>query len=154
MEQDQGLEGATFSLSKISIQLRATLVYIGNFTTDPLEKLFGKLRQGSGGTYFISIQQVLEKVTIDRTKLLLKFEKSSDVLANLGSDHSCPKCKFLPSEGICNIIDNLPALYNSLTVDIKMSLVYIAGYIICEDENPDDNFYFYEVYGNFVKDIN
>ena len=35
-----------------------------------------------------------------------------------------------------------------------MSLVYIAGYIIHEDENPDDTFYFYEAYGNFVKDIN
>ena len=37
---------------------------------------------------------------------------------------------------------------------MKMSLVYIAGYIICENENPDDTFYFYEAYGNFVKDIN
>ncbi|XP_065668203.1 uncharacterized protein LOC136088423 [Hydra vulgaris] len=66
------------------------------------------------------------------------------MLANLGSDHSCQKCKFLPSEGICNVIDNLPALCDSLTVDIKMSLVYIAGYVIREDENPDDTFYFYE----------
>ena len=75
--------------------------------------------------------------------MLLNFEKSSDVLNNLGSDHSCPKCKFLPSEGICNVIDNLPAVRDSLTVDVIMSLVYIAGYIY-EDENPDDTFYFYE----------
>ena len=141
-------------LSKYLLDTTHQYVLLGNFTTDPLEKLFGKLRQGSGGTYFISVQQVLEKVTIYRTKLLLKFEKSSDELANLGSDHSCPKCKFLPSEGICNVIDNLPALCDSLTVDIKMSLVYIAGYIIREDENPDDTFYFYKAYGNFVKDIN
>ena len=75
-------------LSKYLLDTTHQYVLLGNFTTDPLEKLFGKLRQGSGGTYFISIQQVLEKVTIYRTKLLLKFEKSSDVLGNLGSDHS------------------------------------------------------------------
>ena len=33
-------------------------VCLGQFTTDPLEKAFGKLRQGSGGTYFINVQQV------------------------------------------------------------------------------------------------
>ena len=31
-------------------------VIFGWFTTDPLEKTFGKLRQGSGGTYFITVQ--------------------------------------------------------------------------------------------------
>ena len=29
-------------------------VLLGWFTTDPLEKYFGKLRQGCGGTYFIT----------------------------------------------------------------------------------------------------
>ena len=28
-------------------------VMLGNFTSDPIEKEFGKLRQGSGGKYFI-----------------------------------------------------------------------------------------------------
>ena len=141
-------------MSKYLLDTTHQYVLLGNFTTDPIEKLFGKLRQGLGGTCFTSIQQVLEKVTIYHTKLLLKFEKSSDVLANLGSDHSCPKCKILPIEGISNVIDSSPALCDLLTVDIKMSLVYIVGYIIREDENPDDTFYFYEAYGNFVKDIN
>ena len=31
-------------------------VCLGEFSTDPLQKLFGKLRQGSGGTYFINAQ--------------------------------------------------------------------------------------------------
>ena len=34
---------------------------LGNFTSDPLEKQFGKLRQGTGGAYFIIVQQILEK---------------------------------------------------------------------------------------------
>ena len=39
-------------------------VMLGSFSTDPLEKAFGKLRQGSGGTYFITAQAVIEKVNI------------------------------------------------------------------------------------------
>ena len=46
-------------------------ILLGKFTTDPLEKSFGKLRQGSGGTYFINAQQVLEKVNTMKTKVLL-----------------------------------------------------------------------------------
>ena len=34
------------------------------FTSNPLEKQFGKLRQGCGGTYFITVQEILEKVGI------------------------------------------------------------------------------------------
>ena len=44
---------------------------LGIFTTEYLEKEFGKLRQGSGGTYFITVQHIMEKVAIKKTKLLL-----------------------------------------------------------------------------------
>ena len=36
-------------------------VLLGQFSTDLLEKEFSKLRQGSGGTYFINVQQIEEK---------------------------------------------------------------------------------------------
>ena len=48
-------------------------VCLGEFTTDPLEKAFSKLRQGSGGTYFINAQQVLEKLRISKAKLQLEL---------------------------------------------------------------------------------
>ena len=35
-------------------------VLLGIFTTDFLEKMFGRLIHVSGGTYFITVQQVLE----------------------------------------------------------------------------------------------
>ena len=41
-------------------------VLLGIYTTDFLEKMFGKLRQGSGGTYFINVQQCLEKLAIEK----------------------------------------------------------------------------------------
>ena len=47
---------------------------LGIFTTDYLEKEFGKLRQGSGGTYFIIVQQIMEKVAIKENKAAIKFK--------------------------------------------------------------------------------
>ena len=46
-------------------------VLLDFFTTDPLEKMQGKLRQGIGGTYFINVRQVLEKLTIHQTTIML-----------------------------------------------------------------------------------
>ena len=44
-------------------------VCLGEFTTDPLEKAFSKFHQGSGGAYFIKVQQVSEKFRIQKAKL-------------------------------------------------------------------------------------
>ena len=59
-------------------------VMLGKFTSDHIEKEFGKLRQGSGGTYFITVQQVLEKVAISKTKLMLQLDPNSEVFQSTG----------------------------------------------------------------------
>ena len=46
-------------------------VLFGQFSTDPLQKESGKLRRGSSGTYFINVQQCIEKLHIKQTSLLL-----------------------------------------------------------------------------------
>ena len=67
-------------LSKHLLNNSHMYVLLGNFTTDPIERAFGKLRQGSGGTYFINTQQVIEKWNISKTKLVLqKFINISSV---------------------------------------------------------------------------
>ena len=58
---------------------------LGEFSTNPLEKAFSKLRQGSGGAYFISTQQALEKIRIEHAKLLLQLEEN---FSNLLDGHS------------------------------------------------------------------
>ena len=84
---------------------------LGIFTTDYLEKEFGKLRQGSGGTYFIIVQQIMEKVAIKKTKLLLNLNIDvSDF--NLECGHSCASCGFFPTEDMCSIMDKFPEFEN------------------------------------------
>ena len=65
-------------------------VVLGKFTTDKLEKAFSKLRQGSGGTYFITVQQILEKVNIQKTILLLNCTSMENLPTELG--HMCLQC--------------------------------------------------------------
>lgn len=128
-------------------------VMLGLFTSDPLEKQFGKLRQGTGGTYFLTTQQIFEKVGIMKTKLLLRLDNSFALEAT-NSSHSCDKCAYNLDEQFCEIFDNLPSLENSVNVDVKMALVYVSGYVVKNKKATDDTFFYYEKYGDFLKDLN
>ena len=129
-------------------------VALRNITTDPLEKQFGKLRQVSGGTYFITVQQVLEEVSIYKCKLPLQLDGGAVSSISLEPGHSCSKCGFLLSEDMCDVFDKLPELENDLSMDTKMALFHIAGYIGRKDEVSDDTFSYQEKYGNFTDDLN
>ena len=59
-------------------------VLLGQFSTDLLEKEFGKLHQGSGGTYFINVQQCTEKLHIKQTSLLLNQNVNIEFDVNPG----------------------------------------------------------------------
>ena len=59
------------SLCRSLLRVSHNYVLLGTFSTDPLEKESGKLRQGSGGTYFITAQQRIGKVNISKASLLL-----------------------------------------------------------------------------------
>lgn len=132
-------------------------VLLGKFTTDPIEKAFSKLRQGSGGTYFINVQQILEKVNIFQTKVLLRLRFDIDQLPS-ESGHSCDKCGFVWPEEVCELINNLPDLECSIKDEVKQSLVYIAGYVtrkdaVCDEEEDADTFNYFEKFGSFTSHL-
>ena len=60
-----------FELCESLLQNSHDYVFLGQFSTDSLEKEFSKLRQGSGGAYFITVQQIIEKVNISKASLVL-----------------------------------------------------------------------------------
>ena len=132
-------------------------VPLGKFTTDILEKFFGKLRQGSGGSYFITVQQIIEKVNIIRASLLLSLEDISDLKGLEG--HKCDSCGFLLDEEGVYVFDSLCELESSITLDTKMSLVYIAGYVTRNDEVLDENdlldetMFYTDKYGEVLKEL-
>lgn len=127
-------------------------VLLGWFTTDPLEKCFSKLRQGSGGTYFITAQCVMEKVRIQHAKLALQLNMYID-----GNDgHSCSNCLRKLTEGESEIVDNLAELEKSIHNDTLLSLVYIAGYVQKGDKDNDiyDTNNYYDKFGSYIDALN
>ena len=132
-------------------------VLIGHFTTDPLEKELTKLKQGSGETYFLSFQQVVEKLDISKTKQLLKLKEDVRNL-KVDVDHSCSKCCFSLDEVTCEIFDSLTKLVENVDEETKMALVHVAGYVTRNDDVADDDLFevdmkYYRKYGTFTQSI-
>ena len=118
-----------------------------------LKKMFSKLRQGSGGTYFTSVQQILQKVTIRKTKLCLDL--GVDIEGMKGAcGHSCEKCGYLMNDDeTFNVFHNLSSLEDNLAKEVKMALVYIAGYVTRND-HVDDTKYYVEEFGEHTEELN
>ena len=121
-------------------------VLLGWYTTDPLEKYFSKLRQGSGGTYFITVQTILEKTRILQTKLCLQLGVEID-----GEDgHSCETCRRKLDEMEAEVMDNLIELEKSIPRETMLSIVYISGYIErYSDSEEDDTMLYYNKFSEY-----
>jgi len=130
---------------------------LGKFLSDPIEKEFGKLRQGSGGTYFITSKCVFDKIRIQKSKIFLQFNDRND-LTEIDSKHICEKCTFSPTDELLENLSQITLIgdiENLLSTDSIMALVYIAGYVIRHDDlSSDESFLFYERYGDYMKQLN
>ena len=128
-------------------------VMIGEFSTDPLEKAFSKLRQSAGGNYFISAQQVAQKIRIQKAKLLLQLAADVTDVTDVSSNHACQYCNRQLSYSEQEVFTNLLQLESNLDASTLMSLVYIAGYICRGTEIIDDTYIYYAKYGEFTNDL-
>ena len=138
-------------LCRHSLATSKKYVLLGQFSTDPLEKEFGKLRQGSGGTYFINVQQCIEKLHIKQTSLLLNQNVNTDEFGvNLGHQYTSSDYQ-LCGESL-EIFDHLENLEPSLSSEIKMALVCIVGYITRNDNRSSEceTHFYYEKYGKYT----
>ena len=130
-------------------------VMLGWFSTDPLERAFGKLLQDSRLTYFLNAQSVIEKIRIQRAKLStqLKLNISND---SAGDEHECELCKRLLTDEECEIFDNLQALEKSVGSDVVAAILYIAGYLQKQaNQNRDnDTMYYYDKFGKYLDQLN
>jgi len=98
-------------------------VLLGKFSTDPLEKEFGKLRRGSGGICFINTQQLIEKVRIFQTKEIINI--CPNILADITPGHSCNKCDYNiyanDTHEVWDIFKNLDFCFDKLTFSQQLN---------------------------------
>ena len=125
------------SLCRHLLAISHKYVLLGQFSTDTSEKEFGKLRQGLGGTYFINVQQCIEKQHIKQTSLLFNQVVNIDEF-DVNPGHQCTSCDYQLCEEGSEIFDNPENSEPSLSKEIKMALVYIAGYITRNDNQTSE----------------
>ena len=90
---------------------------LGNFITDFLEKEFFIFRQDSGGTYFIYVQQIIEKVNVKQSLL-----QSLDVdlqKFNVESGHQYTFYSYLLCKEGSETFNNLSELQSSIPMETK-----------------------------------
>ena len=140
-------------LAKYLLRAGNDYVIFGWFTTDPLEKYFSKLRQGSGGTYFISAQSVIEKVRIHRAKLATRLHLEFD---ETEPGHKCEICNRPLRKEECDVIDQVDEIEQALEEEVFSGMLYVAGYIQrkCGYDDPCDTKYYYDSYGYFIDSMN
>ena len=129
-------------------------VCFGEFTTDPLEKAFSKFRQGSGGAYFINVQQVTEKFRIQKAKIQIAL--NSELISSCeSSSHQCENCDYVLNEEESELFDQLPSLESDLSKEILANIVHIAGYVTRKSisEDQDETYHYYEKYGKFTSSL-
>ena len=110
-------------------------VMLGDYTTDPLEDEFNGLRQGSGGAHFITVQQVVEKIRIEKAQLLLNFNVD---VPEIVAGHTCTFCERPVKDIEIEIMDNLETLEENVHPSVMNSLVYISGYAVRDDKEYSD----------------
>ena len=105
--------------------------------SDPVEKEFGIYRQSSGGNYFISAEQVISSLQLQRLRLFatLDIHLEDDAI-----DNDCCSNGLYDSEDDLELIERSFTEASNLTIHEKSTLYYISGYIaqkegiICSDD--------------------
>ena len=89
--------------------------------------MFEKWRQGSGGTYFITAQAVVEKVSIHPVILFLRLGFDFSTESSHSDSHQCDTCSRRLNEKECEVLDNLPTLERSFEEETILSSMHISG---------------------------
>ena len=140
------------------IDERFDYVCLAEFSTDKLEKAFGQMRQGSGGTFFKNAQQVEEKLRIVKAKMQLSL--NADVRCSEESElldgHQCVDCKYTLDASASEVYDTLPDYEFCLDCETNTNLVHIAGYIARKriGEENNDTYYYSEKFGSYADALN
>ena len=139
-------------LSEFLLSNGFSYVMVGEFTTDPLEKQFGKYRQGCGGAYMLTVRNVIEKHRIDRARFIGTLCDTAMLRRlHIGDSHSCNAC----SSTNFDFISILSLLASDIHSETKQVLVYVAGYVSaslkdCYEDSTDE----YAAHNSYFDELN
>ena len=113
-------------LTRVLLATGHKYVLLGKLQSDPIEKEFGIYRQSSGGNYFISPEQVISSLQLQRLRLFAKLniDVSSDTV-----DNDCCEFDLFDREEDEELIDKAFMDASELSVNERSMLFYVSGYV-------------------------
>ena len=101
-------------------------VLLGKLQSDRLENEFGIYRQGSGGNYFISVEQVISSLSLQRLKLYhqLGIERSDEIVENI-----CCVSNLEDRDEYIELVESSFEESWNLTETELSTLYFISGYV-------------------------
>ena len=117
------------ALIKLLLTKGFSYVLPGTFQSDRLEGEFGIYRQSSGGCYYISVQQIINSLALQRIKLFEKLEIESK---NAHVEDDC--CTASLNEEEVEMLDDCFELASKLSETEKSNLYYISGYVAAKEK--------------------
>ena len=91
-----------------------------------------------------------------KAKLLLKLNAEDVLKLDTEVGHQCAKCNYKMDEEICELFDHLSEYEDKISLDNKMSLVHIAGYVtrkdaeMTEEELLGTTTFYYQKFGKYT----
>lgn len=113
---------------------------------------------GSGGTYFISCQQIIESTHIKWARLGLRLGVEFDEAPG----HNCINCNRIMTDDELSVfselsdVTNLSSAEDTLDNACKQKLVYMGGYIVRKfpvPENSEQTYDYYNEYGSYLNEM-
>ena len=120
-------------LTRVLLATGHKYVLLGKLQSDPIEKEFGIYRQSSGGNYFISPEQVISSLQLQRLRLFAKL--SIDVSADT-VDNDCCNYDLFDREEDEQLIDRAFMEASELSVHERSMLFYVSGYVAKKEGLP------------------
>lgn len=115
-------------LTKTLLDSGFEYVLLGKLQSDRLELEFSKYRQASGGNFFISVEQVVNALALERLKLFNSLDLQNDSVVE-----NCCELDIRDSEDDLNLVVEAFGEASNLTKHELSVLYYISGYVTCKE---------------------
>ena len=121
-------------LLSTNISARHEYVCLGFFQQDDLEAHFGHFRMASGWNFFVTVNDIQTTHAQDKAKMMLKLCGDEEVPRG-NVPHACDLCKLDLQETECLLLDDMPDHIEHISVDDKINVFYIAGYVASKNSS-------------------
>ena len=121
-------------LTETLLNLGFSYVLLDKIQSERIEGEFAICRQGSGGNFLISVEQVLSSFHFEKVKLFAMLEITSDVY-----DTTCCKLEMDISVEDMELVDDCFSEASTLNLTEKSSLYFISGYVARKENIPTHN---------------